>query len=316
MKRVALALFVAGCGGKGGGEIGRGGFGADGATQITFVAESAQNPAWRDGNTLAYTRWWRRYNAGGADLRLVRLSPGSDTGMTDDGERDGIENVNLPGAVWSPSQRLVYSSDRGSDVDRIWITGGVLVGGEPIAGTTGHAFEPSISPDGTRIAFEKVGSDGATHEIWVIGTSGAPGSLVPLSAPGADDRQPNWSPAGGKIVFQSMRDGDWEIFTMNTDGTGVVNVTDSASEDTDASWSPDGQWIVYSSDRSGDGWANVWAIPAAGGTPARITTADAYDGAPAWSPDGTRIAFESNRRANERTNLYLIDVPAGVGSFQ
>lgn len=317
-----LAFAMAGaiaCEKKGGGEIGRGGYGFDDATQISSTGgQSAQNPAFRDDGTLAYTRWWGGYNKGGADIRLLRLSPAADTAVTSDGEQEGVQNVSLPGSIFRADGNLVYSSDRDSGVDRIWITGGVLIGGEPVAGTADLAFEPTLSPDGASIAYERaVESDDAIHEIWRIAAAGTPGSATRLTGPATHDRQPNWSPVGDKILFQSLRDGDWEIYAMGTDGSGVLNVTASPeTEDTDASWSPDGQWIVYSSDRrdaeSRAGWANVWAIPAAGGTAVRVTLADAYDGAPSWSPDGTKIAFESNRRANERTSLFLITVPVGI----
>lgn len=316
---VSLPATASCTGGKGGGEIGRGGYGLDDATQISSGSQSAQNPAFRDDGTLAYTRWWGGYNRGGADVRMLRLSPIADTAVTNDGESEGIQNVSLPGSIFLADGNLVYSSDRDSEVDRIWLTGGVLIGGEPVAGTEDHAFEPTVSPSGAAIAYERaLEADPDLHEIWrVAAAGGAPGSAVRLTGPGTHDRQPNWSPVGNKILFQSLRDGNWEIYTMNTDGSGVLNVTSSPdTEDTDASWSPDGQWIVYSTDRqdaaSRAGWANVWAIPSAGGTPVRVTLADAYDGAPSWSPDGTKIAFESNRRANERTNLFLINVPGAI----
>jgi Tol biopolymer transport system component/DNA-binding winged helix-turn-helix (wHTH) protein len=63
--------------------------------------------------------------------------------------------------------------------------------------------------------------------------------------------------------------------------------------DVEPAWSPDGQFIAYSSNKAGD--LDIWVQSASGGTPLRVTHADAADSQPAWSPDGRRIAFRSER---------------------
>ena len=57
--------------------------------------------------------------------------------------------------------------------------------------------------------------------------------------------------------------------------------------------SPDGRWIVFGT--YGFGRSNLWAIPAAGGTPVALTTGSHVDGFPAWFPSGDKIAFVSDR---------------------
>lgn len=56
---------------------------------------------------------------------------------------------------------------------------------------------------------------------------------------------------GSKIVFVSYRDGNSEIYTMNSDGTGLVNLTNDAAQDSGPAWSPDGSSIVFASSRTG-----------------------------------------------------------------
>ena len=56
----------------------------------------------------------------------------------------------------------------------------------------------------------------------------------------------------GKIAFMSYRDGDYEIFVMNADGTGVTQLTDNDVRDWDPAWSPNGKQIAFTSHRSGD----------------------------------------------------------------
>jgi len=59
---------------------------------------------------------------------------------------------------------------------------------------------------------------------------------VRLTANSAIDFFPFWSPDGQQILFQSDRDGDYEIFVMNADGTGQVRLTDNALNDGQPAW--------------------------------------------------------------------------------
>ena len=131
---------------------------------------------------------------------------------------------------------------------------------------------------------------------------------------GTDDRQPNWSPDGDRILFQrhTPASENWDIYTIASDGSSLQQVTTSPLSDTDASWSPDGHWIVYSSDDGGLLVPNILIIPADGGDPIRVTyEISNEDGAPSWSPDGQWIAFESHPGQDEDSPsaLWLIAVP-------
>lgn len=69
---------------------------------------------------------------------------------------------------------------------------------------------------------------------------------------GLNNRNDVWSPDGSKIIFQSDRDGDFDIYVMDKDGANVINITENTVRDEDASWSPDGKIIVYCSEESGN----------------------------------------------------------------
>lgn len=58
------------------------------------------------------------------------------------------------------------------------------------------------------------------------------------SEPGAVDTEPAWSPDGGRIVFQTDRDGNDEVYLMDADGGGPVNLTDHAASDRAPTWTP------------------------------------------------------------------------------
>ncbi|OPZ45111.1 MAG: translocation protein TolB [Euryarchaeota archaeon ADurb.BinA087] len=106
----------------------------------------------------------------------------------------------------------------------------------------------------------------------------------------------------GTIAFCSERDGIWEIYTMNPDGSGQVRLTTNTEYDFYPAWSPDGSRIAYMTDwmtgLEGDNVREIYVMKADGTDPVRLTNNTADDLFPAWSPDGSKIAFTSDRDGN------------------
>ena len=65
------------------------------------------------------------------------------------------------------------------------------------------------------------------------------------------DYWPVWSPDGKRIAFTSNRDGNYEIYVMNADGSGPKNLTNHKGWDNFATWSPDGKRLAFVSNRDG-----------------------------------------------------------------
>ena len=121
------------------------------------------------------------------------------------------------------------------------------------------------------------------------------------------NKDPDVSPDGSKVAFASDRTGDWEIYVVETDGTGLTRVTFDRGNDARPVWSPDGSKIAFESDRD-DNW-EIYVANADGTNPTRLTDDPGADRNPVWSPDGSQIAFDSDR--DDNTDVYTVNAEDG-----
>ncbi|RPH36033.1 hypothetical protein EHM92_05190 [bacterium] len=113
----------------------------------------------------------------------------------------------------------------------------------------------------------------------------------------------------GLIAFQSSRDGNFEIYVMDMDGTAQRRVTNSPSNDISPSLSPEDTTILFASDRSGN-W-EIYSVRTEGGEPTALTAGQGSNSAPSWALEGTKVLFVSTRDAING-ELYLMN-PDGSG---
>jgi dipeptidyl aminopeptidase/acylaminoacyl peptidase len=102
--------------------------------------------------------------------------------------------------------------------------------------------------------------------------------------------------ADGKIAFHSNRDGNFEIYAMEPDGSSQTRLTTNSAVDLTPSWSPDGAKIAFVSTR--DSNLEIYTMNANGSGQSRITTSAFEEAQPDWSPDGTQLLFTTNRDGN------------------
>lgn len=159
--------------------------------------------------------------------------------------------------------------------------------------TEGTNIAVSASPDGNTLAFDLFGV------IWTLPVGG--GTARRLTDDLTDGAQPDWSPDGRRLVFQSYRDGTFQVWTVGADGTGLTQHTRGAFDCREPRFSPDGKSIAYGSDRTGSYAIHV--LDLATGATRVWASAQGQACEPAWSPDSRRIAF-----AVDRARIEIVDI--------
>ncbi len=115
------------------------------------------------------------------------------------------------------------------------------------------------------------------------------------------------SPLTGKIAFDSRRDGNMEIYSMNPDGTNTTRLTSNSVVDYNPSLSLNGSKIAYvvSDVDTNDGYDEIYIMNSDGSNPTRLTNNFAHDLEPSINADATKIVFSSQRDGNYE--IYIMD---------
>jgi len=121
-------------------------------------------------------------------------------------------------------------------------------------------------------------------------------NVVQLTSAVGNDLKPVWSADGTKIVFYTIRDGNYEIYSMSADGSNQTRLTNNSSTDFDPTWSADGNKIYFVSNRDGNN--EIYTMNADGSSLVNITQVASNEFDPAWSPDGTLFIFATSRHVN------------------
>lgn len=262
-----------------------------------------------------------------AFLILFVSSVSASVTIESDEKLSNITNANHPS--WSPDgEKIVYAANQA-----IWIMNSDGSGQKKLYDGMAWEGDPVFNDDGTKIYFaaeSKKAYSARYISIHVMNSDGSNGLKLTETA---DSRGPSVNPDVSRLAYASRVSGNYDIWTMATDGTDNVRLTDGDGDEMSPSWdpegntivysssgdiftigidsvrpigliqdpnnniepaySPDGGTIVYASDVGGD--YDLWLMDPTGNSQVKLTNDLSSERAPAWSLDGRKIAYVSNR---------------------
>lgn len=230
-------------------------------------------PRWNaDGDQVAYVTDLD----GHSDVYVSVLEEGSQVRITADETEEFLGD-------WSPDGQWLVFARRGNEESQgLWLRN--PAGVNLLRLTSGDDAGPVWSPDGDAIAFVR-NVDG-NRNIYLLAPEDdddwrGPVKARPVVSSPEADHSPDWAPDGDTIVYVSNRDGNPEIYVLETDEDGPPRrLTTNEAEDSQPVWSPDGQRIAFVSDLHGKG--EIFVMDADGTNQRRLTHNDVRDHSPDW----------------------------------
>lgn len=142
--------------------------------------------------------------------------------------------------------------------------------------------QPSIAPDGRHLTFLGPTSNpdpyapDARPQVWRVAFDGTHRRAI------GEGYSPRWSPNGRRIAFESMRDGNLEVYVMNADGSSQTRVTNHPALDALPSFSQNSKQIVFVSDRIRKGQRRLF-VANVNGSGVRMLSRGTFDMSPDWA---------------------------------
>jgi Tol biopolymer transport system component len=213
------------------------------------------------------------------------------------------------GYAWTRDGKSLLYVEWG--IHRLWrvdITGDRAAQPVEIAGF--GSIRPAVAASRDRLVFVKEEDDTDIYRFEV----GRPAEPVITST--SADGNPQFSPDGRRVAFESERTGEHEIWLAEADGSSPMRLTHGPGlMQGSPRWSPDGRRIAFDS-RSEEGGYDIWTIDADGASPRRLTQDPGDENMPSWSRDGRFIYFAARREGapSEAGSSGVWRVPATGGA--
>jgi Tol biopolymer transport system component len=187
---------------------------------------------------------------------------------------------------WSRDGAALYFNSKGR-IFRVAPTGG-----EPQPIDTGFAIrcnnDHGISPDGTQLVISDQSQGNRRSLIYTLPMGGGAPKLITETGP---SYWHGWSPDGRTLAYCAERNGEFDIYTISTNGGAETRLTTAEGLDDGPDYSPDGKSIYFNSDRTGR--MQVWRMAADGKQQEQVTSDEWNNWFPHPSPDGKSLVFLS-----------------------
>lgn len=168
-------------------------------------------------------------------------------------------------------------------------------------------WAPAWSPKGDMIAYQT--SQAGKLKVCFVSVDGEPQGCLEDEY---NNGSPAWSPDGSKILFTSDRDGAWEIYVADVQGSSApTQLTNNDYTDKYPQFSLDGRYIAFASKRADN--FDIFLMQADGSGEIQLTTDGADDVTPRWVGN-EQLVFASSRTwvgDSQDWDLYLIDRDGG-----
>jgi len=211
---------------------------------------------------------------------------------------DGFLNL---APQWSPDRKfLVFTSYQSRTRQNIEIVDLSTGKRSPLVSLAGLNITPSLSPDGTMLAFST--SQDGNSELYTMDMQTK--EMQRLTVHSAGDLSPSWAPTGKELAFTSDRGGGPQLYLMSADGSNVRRLTFDGDYNAAPAWSPRGNWIAYVC-RSGQRQYKICLISPDGQKRMQVTFGGSIDDSPSWSPDGRHLVFSST--SGGKTQIYMVN---------
>jgi Tol biopolymer transport system component len=216
-------------------------------------------------------------------------------------------------AAFSLSQNgvLAYRTGSGGSTELIWFDRHGNRAGK--VGPPAEYSNPSLSPDGSRLAVGRMDPQAKTRDLWVFDLKRGTSSRLTFDP--ADDFNPVWSHDGSRIFFTSNRKGQRDIFEKSANGIGAETlVFESKQNKSVVDLVADGRYLVYDTGVSG-ATTELWILPLFGErkpfpfVQSKVSATHAQ-----FSPNGHFIAYDSNETG--RPEVYVQTFPEQRGKWQ
>jgi dipeptidyl aminopeptidase/acylaminoacyl peptidase len=180
-------------------------------------------------------------------------------------------------------------------------------------GSAGEYLNPQLSPDGSRLVFERRSGQG-DRDVWLMDLSRETTTRFTFNP--SDDQQPVWSPDGNHIVFGSNRNKAYGLYWKSSNGSGNEELLFQAEGDiAPMSWSPDGRVLLFRRINK-NGFNEVWGLPLTDDRkPFVVLQSENFSySSPRVSPDGQWLAYYSLQSG--RLETYVQSYPTLSGMWQ